>query len=114
MTTENTAPLETAVLLDPPAEPSAPTPIPIPSPRVRWAGIAWGVVFAALAGVGLWVVAEASVREAIRTWILEFDPETVAPGAIVAAAIIVVGVVLLIVGAVAVARRKRPRVVIEP
>ncbi|WP_404431493.1 hypothetical protein LG299_14605 [Microbacterium lacus] len=101
------------VLLEPPAEASAPDPSSIPEPRVRWAGVAWGLVFAALAGVGLWVVTTASVREAIRTWILEFDPDTVAPGAIVAAAIIVVGLVLLIVGAVALVRRKDPRVVFE-
>ncbi len=107
MTTENT------VLLDPPAEASVPHSSSITPPRVRWAGIAWGLVFATLAGVGLWVVAEASVREAIRTWILEFDPATLAPGAIVAVAIIAVGVVLLIVGAFAVARRSRPKVTIE-
>lgn len=104
---------ETNVLLEPPAEASVPESSTLPSPRVRWAGIVWGLVFSALAVTAIWTVAEASAREAIRSWILAFDPASISAGGIVAASVIAVGVLLLVVGGVALLRRRTPPVKTE-
>lgn len=76
-----------------------------PAPRIRWAGIVWGIVFALIAAVSLWVLAAASRREAIRDWVLTLSPDTVSPGVVAGVLVLVVGGLLLIVGGIALLRR---------
>lgn len=80
-----------------------------PAPRIRWAGIVWGVVIAALAAVALVTIAEGSRRAGINDWLRALDPATINPGWIVAIVVLTVGVVLLITGAVALLRRVQRR-----
>lgn len=46
----------------------------LPRPRVRWAGIIWGVVFAVSASLLLWVLAEPSRRETVGDWWASLTP----------------------------------------
>lgn len=45
-------------------------------PRVRWAAILWGVTFAALAGVALWLVAIPEGRDVAAAWTDGWTPVT--------------------------------------
>lgn len=51
-------------------EPAAETP---PRPRLRWAGVVWGLVFAGLAAAGLWIVASDTRAESLSEWVARVD-----------------------------------------
>jgi hypothetical protein len=112
MDTEPTTALDPPAIADwtpPPYVPEV-TLAPVPAsthtpPRIRWAGIVWGLVFAFIAALSLWVLASASRREAIRDWVLTLSPDTVAPVVVVGIAVLVIGAALLIVGGIALLRR---------
>lgn len=80
-----------------------------PPPRIRWAGIVWGAVIAALAVTALVTVAEGSRRQGINDWLRTLDPSTFNPGWVAAGVVLVVGVVLLITGGLALLRRAQRR-----
>lgn len=82
------AAIEDAILRPPVAQPTAPLspeaaaaasvagfipPIVAGSPRVRWAGIIWGLVLASAAVVGLTVTVVPSARDAAANWWLSVD-----------------------------------------
>jgi hypothetical protein len=74
---------------------SAPT-----APRVRWAGIVWGLVLAAIAATGVWILTDAQRRTAITTFMLDLTP-----AAAIAYVVLVVGGFALVAGIVGLARR---------
>lgn len=78
-------------------------------PRIRWAGIVWGALFALVATVTLVFAVVPDRRADVRAWLLELDPSTVNPGAAVGYVVLAVGVVLLVTGGIAVARRAATR-----
>ena len=91
----------------PPAFEGTAVPTPTPAlaaaetgPRVRWAGIVWGIVLAAIAAVALWILTDAARRVALTEWMLE-----VTPAAAAAYAVLVVGGFALVAGVVGLARR---------
>jgi CDP-diglyceride synthetase len=102
VTTEPTVPLDAPV----PLEDAPPTPI---APRVRWAGIVWGAVFTLLAGTALWVLAEASRREAVHEWLTTLSPADVHPGWVIGIVVLAGGLLLLILGGVALLRNAQLR-----
>ncbi|MFT4233397.1 MAG: hypothetical protein QM607_00075 [Microbacterium sp.] len=73
-------------------------------PRVRWAAIVWGVVFAAVAVAGLWFVLDperyAAFTEAVLAWALAADAVTIA-----VVVILVIGAAVLLAGLAAGLRR---------
>lgn len=69
-------------------------------PVVRWAGILWGLVFAAIAAATLWVVVDARRRDAASEWW-----GSLAPGMLALLVIAAVGFVLLIAGIAGLLRR---------
>lgn len=75
--------------------PPAPT-----GPRVRWAGIVWGFVLAALAGTALWVLVDGERRDAVAAWFTSLTP-----AAAIAYVVLVVGALALVAGLVGIARR---------
>lgn len=83
---------------DRPAAAAASTPLL--RPRVRWAGIVWGLVFAAIAATGIWILADATRQEAFMEWMLGLTSAAAA-----AYAVLVVGGFALIAGIVGLARR---------
>jgi hypothetical protein len=95
----------------PSVEPAASVPSveELLGPRIRWAGIVWGAVFAALAITGLLTIGEESSRAGIHDWLLAFDPATINPGFVIGVVAVVVGVVLLIAGGLALLRHARRR-----
>lgn len=117
-TTDQTVPL------DPPSAPgehAAPTATAEPAasvppvegtlgPRIRWAGIVSGLVFAALAVAALVTIGTVDGRDTIRAAILGFDPSTINPGSVIGVVAIMVGVVLLIVGGLTFLRHAQRRV----
>lgn len=115
MTTEPTLPLvpptfDPAVDHDP-----APTARATPAgPRVRWAGIVWGAVLAAVAASALWLLADPGRYAPVREWVLALSPETFHPGVIAGVVILIIGVLLLIGGGIALLRRAQLRATITP
>jgi len=112
MNTEPTVPLDPRVTEQPPAfeppvfdRPADAAPTPPPAPRIRWAGIVWGLVFAAIAVVSLWVLAAASRREAIAAWAKALSPESVSPGVLLGVLVLGLGALLIVVGGIALLRR---------
>ena len=96
-----------------PTAPLAPYPVaetaPLPAPRVRWAGIVWGLILAAAAAAGLWVLVDPGRRAAISDGVLTLDPTQVNPGTAVGFALLAVGVIVLICGGLALIRRMQRR-----
>lgn len=116
MTTEPTLPLVPPTP-DPPsldATDAATADAPIAAPRVRWAGIVWGVVLAAVAASALWLLADPARYAPIREWVLTLSPESFNPGVIVGVVVLIVGSLLLIGGAVALLRRVQLRATLTP
>ncbi|MBD3942708.1 hypothetical protein IF188_13480 [Microbacterium sp. NEAU-LLC] len=73
----------------------------VPSgPRVRWAGIVWGLVLATIAGLALWLLTDAARQAAVTHWLLNLTP-----AAAVAYAVLVIGAFALIAGLVGLVRR---------
>ncbi|WP_127476912.1 hypothetical protein [Microbacterium sulfonylureivorans] len=106
MLTEPTVPLVAPVL----AEESPATP---PAPRVRWAGIVWGAVFALIAVTALWVLAEASRLAAVHEWLLTLSPAELHPGWVIGIVVLAGGLLLLILGGVALLRTAQLRATVE-
>ena len=108
MTSEPTSPL-----LPPPYTPAytpavaewPAAPADIPAPRIRWAGIVWGALFAILAAIALWTLAEPSRRAAVRDAVWVLADLQLSPGLVVAISVLVVGSILALIGAAALTRR---------
>lgn len=105
-----------------PAAPTAPTapvdsfppPPPLPEaairtpsvtasvtpPRTRWAGIVWGVFFAAIAAVALWILSDATRRTSAVEWAFSLDGATG-----IAMGVLAIGVILLVAGLSGILRR---------
>jgi predicted phage tail protein len=77
-----------------------PSAAPVDRPRVRWAGIVWGVAFAAAAAGGVVLTRSPAAYGTLVGWVA-------APSipALVAAALLTVGVLILIAGVVGLLRR---------
>ena len=127
MNTEPTVPLDPPAPGDAPAPddmtarldappPAAAAPVPatecpaVPAaPRVRWAGIVWGSVFALVAIAALWTLAEASRLAGIRDWLLTLSPAELHPGWVIGIVVLAGGLLLLILGGVALLRNLQLR-----
>jgi len=77
-----------------------PFTVPVDRPRVRWAGIVWGVAFAAAAAGGVVLTRSPEAYGTLVGWVA-------APSipALVAAALLTVGALILIAGVVGLLRR---------
>jgi hypothetical protein len=84
-----------------------------PSPRIRWAGIVWGTVFAVLAGIAVWTLAEASRITAVHEWLRTLSPTEVHPGWVIGIVALTGGVLLVILGGVALLRSAQVRMTVE-
>lgn len=71
-------------------------------PRVRWAGIIWGIVFVAFSVVGLLAVTDPAVQAVFTEWWF-----TATPLSFAAVSVLGVGVVALLCGLIAIARRSQ-------
>lgn len=71
----------------------------LPRPRTRWAGIVWGLVFAALAITGL-TLATSPDPEALATWV-----QNVEVSALIGYGLLAFGALLLVIGLVGLLRR---------
>ena len=69
-------------------------------PRIRWAGIIWGLVFAGIAATVLWIVLEPARMELVADWWA-----TLTPAGLLLTVLLVLGGLLLIAGVSALARR---------
>ncbi|WP_308798677.1 hypothetical protein [Agromyces silvae] len=92
-----------------PAATSMPEAAPLPAEpalraRVRWAGIIWGLVFAAAAVTMIWVLAEPERRESVGLWWAGLTPAGLG-----LTALIVAGGLLLIGGLTGLARHLSTR-----
>jgi hypothetical protein len=108
----------TASLAPPPLPLAAPPAIEEPratslAPRVRWAGIVWGAVFAVIAGTALWTLAEASRLSAISEWLRTLSPADLNPGWVIGIVVLAGGLLLLILGGVALLRNAQLRMTVE-
>jgi apolipoprotein N-acyltransferase len=73
-------------------------------PRTRWAAIVWGLLFATVAAVSLWLIADADRRAGVSDWALSLTPVTIST-----LLILTIGVLLLVAGASALLRRVQRR-----
>jgi len=69
-------------------------------PRIRWAGIIWGLVFAGIAATVLWIVLEPARMELVADWWA-----TLTPAGLLLGVLLVLGGLLLIAGLSGLARR---------
>ncbi|THG29100.1 hypothetical protein E6C70_15915 [Glaciibacter flavus] len=76
---------------------AAPAPT---APRIRWAAIVWGLLFAGIASALLWVVTDVGNRDAASLWL-----KTVSPATLVLVILLVVGGLLLVAGLASLLRR---------
>ncbi len=83
-----------------PAPERAAAAAPPTGPRVRWAGILWGLVLAGIAATGVWILTDASRQTALVEWMLGLSP-----AAAVAYAVLILGGFALVAGLVGLARR---------
>ena len=90
-----TAPAQTAA----PERPAAAT-VDLTGPRIRWAGIVWGLVLAAIAAVALWILLDPARQAELTSWIVALNPATA-----IAIAVLLLGLFALITGIVGIARR---------
>lgn len=80
---------------------STPTIIePTTPPRTRWAAIIWGLLFAVIAAIALWMLADDDRRETLADGLLALTPTTVNM-----ILVLTIGVLLLVGGAVGLIRR---------
>lgn len=108
MTTDSTTPLHPPIADA--ATPAASVPLDTTAgPRVRWAGIVWGAVFAALAVAALVTIGSEASRDALHDGILGFDPASINPGTVWGAVALIVGVILLLTGGLALIRHAQRR-----
>jgi hypothetical protein len=87
----------------PTAAPERPAPaasVDLTGPRIRWAGIVWGLVLAAIAAVALWVLLDPARQSALAEWLVGLNPATA-----IAIAVLILGMFALITGVVGIARR---------
>jgi len=75
-----------------------------PRPRVRWAGVVWGLVFAASAAAGIWLASGEDRVDEIVAWLQDLAPATA-----IGYGILAVGGLLLITGIVGLLRRAQRR-----
>lgn len=90
-----------------PAPAPAPTPTLAPvvtAPRTRWAGIIWGLLFAAIAGAGIWLLTDPARQEGIADWVMTLTPSTIG-----GLGVLVVGVLILATGAIGLIRHAQRR-----
>ncbi len=73
-------------------------------PRIRWAGIVWGLVFAGLAATLLWIVLEPARMELVADWWA-----TLTPGGLILTVLLVLGGLLLVAGLSSLGRRSDRR-----
>lgn len=83
-----------------PALPEPAASVDLTGPRVRWAGIVWGLVLAAIAAVALWILLDPARQLALTSWLVDLSPATA-----VAIAVLLLGLFALIAGIVGIARR---------
>ncbi|BDZ54282.1 hypothetical protein [Agromyces marinus] len=69
-------------------------------PRIRWAGILWGLVFAAIAATTLWTVVDPERRDAASAWWSSLEPAMLGLMLLLA-----LGGILLVAGLAGVLRR---------
>ncbi|TYL53102.1 hypothetical protein [Agromyces mariniharenae] len=102
MTDDTTKALGFDATLQPPEASVAPrTPAPEElRPRIRWAGIVWGLVFAGLAATLLWIVLEPARMELVADWWA-----TLTPGGLILTVLLVLGGLLLVAGLSSLGRR---------
>ena len=80
---------------------NVPSAAPAPTaPRIRWAAIVWGLLFAGIASALLWVVTDVGNRDAASIWL-----KTVSPATLVLVILLVVGGLLLVAGLASLLRR---------
>ena len=92
--------------LRPPAAPGAPAtrePEDL-RPRIRWAGIVWGLVFAGLAAPVLWIVLDPARMELVADWWA-----TLTPGGLILTVLVALGALLLVAGLSSLGRRSEHR-----
>lgn len=75
-----------------------------PPPRIRWAAIVWGAVFAIIAWTGIWMLSSADRRSGISDWFAALSP-----GTVTALALLSIGVLVLVAGLVGLIRRLQKR-----
>lgn len=77
---------------------------PLPAPRIRVAAIVWGLVFAAAATVGIWLLADDRRRDDAADWMTSLTPS-----AAFAAVLLSIGVLVLVTGATGLLRHAQRR-----
>jgi hypothetical protein len=77
------------------------------APRIRWAGIVWGALFATFAATALAILADPARRDALRDAITGLAELHVPPAVIVAVSVVVMGGFLAVIGAMTLTRRAR-------
>lgn len=97
MSTDDMAALVTAP--EPASETDAAT-APTLRARTRWAGIVWGLVFAAIAWAGIWLASDADRVDELGAWLQSIDTATA-----VAYGLLGVGALVLVIGLVGLLRR---------
>lgn len=75
-----------------------------PGPRTRWAAIVWGVFFAAVSWIAIWVLCSPARRDDVSDWFAALTP-----GTITAVSLLSVGVLVLVAGLVGLIRRMQRR-----
>ena len=91
-----------------PEQPDAPaTSQVLEAPRIRWAGIVWGALFAILAATALTILADPARRAAVRDAIMGLADAHVSPAVIVAISVLAVGGLLAVIGVTTLTRRAR-------
>ena len=73
-------------------------------PRIRWAGIVWGLVFAGLAATVLWIVLDPARMELVADWWA-----TLTPGGLILTVLVALGALLLVAGLSSLGRRSEHR-----
>jgi hypothetical protein len=94
---------ETPTAAAPTAASGRPTPaasVDPTGPRIRWAGIVWGLVLATIAAVALWILLDPARQAVLTAWLVGLNPATA-----VAIAVLLLGLFALITGIVGIARR---------
>ncbi|MDQ7878530.1 hypothetical protein Q9R08_11135 [Microbacterium sp. QXD-8] len=80
--------------------PGAAASVALSRPRVRWAGIVWGLVLATIAAGAVWFLTDPARQDALASWLVSLSPATT-----IAIGVLVLGGFALITGVVGIARR---------